>query len=72
MRRIVSVMRGCRREVGLGGGWVGGWSPVADVAIALSKAEVPRGTDVVVGNDEFDVLVEICPRLVRMVGLCED
>jgi hypothetical protein len=59
-------------EGGWSGRWVGGWSPVADVAIALSKAEVSRGTDVVVGNDEFDVLVKICPRLVRMVGLCED
>jgi hypothetical protein len=55
---------------------VSGWYPVADVAIALSKAEVLRGADVVVGNVKFYVLAEICPRLVRMVGLsvslCED
>ena len=63
-------------EGGWSGRWVGGWSPVADVAIALSKAEVLRGADVVVGNVKFYVLAEICPRLVRMVGLsvslCED
>ena len=53
------------------------WSPVADVAIALSKARVSRCTGVVVGDDEFDdVLTEVCPGLIRMVGLtvslCED
>ncbi len=46
-----------------------GWSPVADVAIALSTAEVSRCTDVVVGDNEFDVLTKVCPGLVRMVGL---
>ena len=46
------------------------------MAIALSKAEVLRGADVVVDNVKFYVLAEFCPRLVRMVGLsvslCED
>ena len=63
-----------------GSGWKRvrrGWSPVADVAIALSKAKVSRCTDVVVvGDNEFDVLTKVCPGLVCMVGLsislCED
>ena len=54
----------------------GGWSPVAGVAIALAKAEVSRGTDIVVGDDEFDVLAEVCQSPVRVISLlvtlCED
>jgi hypothetical protein len=67
MRSIVSVMRGYRMGVVLGGEYM---------AITLSKAKVSRDTDVVVGDNEFDVLTKVCPVLVRMVGLaislCED
>jgi hypothetical protein len=45
------------------------WSPVAGLAIALAKAEVARGTNGVVGYDEFDVLAEVCPSPVRVVSL---
>ena len=73
MQRIVSVMRGCRRGLVLA---VGGWSPVAGVVITLAKAEVSGGAGVVVGDDEFTVLVEVCPSPVRVIGLsvtlCED
>ena len=45
------------------------WSPVAGLAIALAKAEISRGTDGVVCDNEFDVLAEVCPSLVRVVSL---
>ena len=45
------------------------WSPVAGMAVALAKAEVSGGTDDVVGDDEFDVLAEVCPSPVRVVSL---
>ena len=55
---------------------VGGWSPVAGVVITLAKAEVSGGAGVVVGDDEFAVLVEVCPSPVCVIGLsvtlCED
>ena len=48
---------------------MGGWSPIAGVAIALAKAEVSGGAGIVVGDDEFDILAEVCPSPVRVVGL---
>jgi hypothetical protein len=70
MQRIVSVMRGCRRGVGLGGGWLVSSRRCGD------QAEVSGCVGVVVGDDEFAVLVEVCPSPVRVIGLsvtlCED
>ena len=71
-RRCVYRVGSCWMKVHRGGRLVlavSGWYPVADVAIALSTAEVSRCTDAVVGDIEFDVLTKVCPGLVRMVGL---
>ncbi len=73
-------MAGCCGVGCVGGGGlvlaVGGWSPVAGVAITLAKAEVSGGAGVVVCDDELDILAEVCPSPVRVVGLsvtlCED